>query len=135
MLCRRGRGWPGRDLIRSINNKGDAMKTSDRIEAYNKNNPGYNITGIKKMDLESIEARRKYGARSLEDLYIRPSDAKRSSYNYILKTYAPADIIALAGSCRQYSVLLKAGNGDILHITRANTYLIDVEDARPIDLM
>ena len=111
------------------------MNKKQRIEEYNKNNPGYNITGIKTMDLEYIEARRKYGAGSLEDLYKNPSNAKRSSYNSILNRYAPADIIALQGSCHSYSVLLRAGNGDILHITRANTYLIDVEEARPIDLM
>lgn len=102
------------------------MKTRERIDEYNKNNAGYYITGIKKMDRESLEARRKWGAGSLNELYARPSDAKISSYNDILNTYKPSDIIAVAGSCSSYSVLLRADNGDVLHITRGNNYLIDL---------
>lgn len=102
------------------------IKKQDLINEYNKRNPGYYITGIKKLAPEQIESCRKRGARSLEDLYESPSDAKISSYNKILRDYTPREIIAVQGSCHTYSVLLEAGNGDILHITQQNNYLVNV---------
>ena len=118
----------GRGYI-PANNKGvfKMITKADRIKEYNRANAGYRITNIIKMDRESIEARRKYGARSLKDLHKRPSDAKQSIYNRILAQYAPRDIVALAGSCHTFSMLLQAANGDYLHITPKNTYLVVIE--------
>lgn len=99
---------------------------AQQVKEYNDNNPGYYITGIKSLSSEQINAYRKYGAGSLDELYKSPSDAKKSSYNKILRDYSPREIIAVQGSCHTYSVILEAGNGDILHITQQNNYLVKV---------
>lgn len=98
----------------------------DIINEYNTVNPGYDITGTMKMSTDHIEARIKYGARDLDDLYQSYSNAKRDSYADILATYKPRRILALAGSCFSYTVLLIAGNGDTLLITKSNNYLVEV---------
>lgn len=99
----------------------------DRIKEYNQNNPGYNITATKRMTEQDLAWYEKWGARSLDDLYKNPSDAKRSSYNAILRDYKPRRIIGVQGSCHTYSVVLEAANGDILHITARNNYLVTVK--------
>lgn len=101
------------------------MNKRERIEQYNKANPGYAVTGIKKMTLGEIANYRKYGASSLYDLYVRPSYTKEASYSKIMHDYQPREIIAVQGSSHSYSVLLRAGNGDLFHITHANNYLIE----------
>lgn len=102
------------------------MTKQDKIKAYNSKNDGYNITNIKKMTQEQIENYRVYGDKSLYELYADPSQLKIDSYNEILATYKP-EIIGVQGSCFSYSVLLKADNGDILHITKDNNYLVEVK--------
>jgi hypothetical protein len=62
----------------------------------------------------------------LDDLYQKPSEAKKASYNTILRTYNPKQIISVQGACFSYSVLLEAENGDVLHITKDNNYLVKV---------
>lgn len=101
------------------------MTKQQRINEYNNLHYKYNITGIMKMTTEQIESRIKYGAKSLDELYKTYSNDKRNSYADILTTYSPNAILGLAGSCHSYSVLLVAGNGDKLLITKANNYLID----------
>jgi hypothetical protein len=104
------------------------MKKRDRIARYNELNSGYNITNIKKMSNQDIEAYAHGSAKSLDELYTSYSYAKRSSYRDILETYKPKEIHAVIGSNHAYSVLLTAENGDVLHITRSNNYLIDVTE-------
>lgn len=97
----------------------------ERIAEYNAKYPSYNITNIKKMDREAIEWATYYGNASLYECYAQPSDTKVSTYNEILATYKP-EILSVIGSAFTYSVLLRAENGDILHITKGNNYLVDV---------
>lgn len=97
---------------------------AEKVKAYNELYPKYNITGIKKMTEAEIENRIKWGARSLDEAYKSYSDAKEASYKEILRTYRP-NILAVAGNSQTYTVLLMAENGDMLHITRDNNYLVE----------
>lgn len=99
----------------------------DIIKEYNENNPGYNITAIKTLDKGAMNAYEQWGKSSLYDLYDKPSQAKIDSWNEIIKTYSPDEILAVVGNSYSYSVLLIAGNGDVLHITRSNNYLVEVK--------
>lgn len=107
-----------------------SKKIAQQVEEYNKNNPGYYITNIKNTTPDQIAGAIKYGSKSLQECYKSPSDRKISSYNGIIKRYAPAQVLAVQGSCQQYTVLLRAGNGDILHVTHGNVYLVNVEDTQ-----
>lgn len=102
------------------------MNKQERIAEYNKNNPGYAITNIKRLNQDQIEGYGWNGNKSLYDLYQKPSQAKIDSYNQIFFDYHPNKIIGIQGSCYSYSVLLEAENGDILHITKDNNYLVEV---------
>jgi hypothetical protein len=104
------------------------MSKHDRITEYNRANALYNITDIKRMSTDDIANYKKWGKSSLYELYDRPSDAKVTSYRDILATYDPREIITVQGSCHSYSVILQAGNGDYLHITKCNNYLIDITE-------
>lgn len=101
------------------------MKKSEKITEYNNKND-YAITNTKRMTSEQVNWYKTWGKKSLYELYNNPSDYKINSYNYILEKYKPTDIIGVQGSCHAYSVLLQASNGDILHITKDNNYLIEV---------
>ena len=103
------------------------MKKAEQIKAYNEANPGYNITGIKKLSREHLNYSKINGAKNLDELYQSYSDAKRQSFREILNTYNP-EIISLQGSSMSYSVYLVAENGDTLWITRDNNYLVEVVD-------
>jgi hypothetical protein len=98
----------------------------NRIQEYNEKNKSYNITGIKKYTPEQLNYIKLNSAKSLDELYQNCSDIKRSSYNDIINTYEPIRILGVQGSCHSYSVILIAGNYDIVHITRANNYLVEV---------
>ena len=99
---------------------------ADKVKQYNELNSGYNITGIKKMTEDEIELRAKYGEDDLYGLYAKPSDAKIEAWEWIHRAYKPSRIISVQGSCMTFSVLLEADNGDVLHITRDNNYLVEV---------
>jgi uncharacterized iron-regulated protein len=103
------------------------MRTTkaQKVQKYNSLYDNYHITGIKRMTTEEIENRIKYDVKSLYDLYVNPSQAKKDSYNDILATYNPNSILGVAGSDHQYSVLLVASNGDKLLITKASNYLVE----------
>jgi hypothetical protein len=104
------------------------MKKAQRIKEYNASNKGYAITGIKKCSKAELDWARANHAKSLDELYNSYSNAKRSSYNDILQTYKPDEIIGLQGSSMAYSVTLVADNGDTLWITRCNNYLVEVTE-------
>ena len=104
------------------------MTKAQRIAEYNRANKSYCITNIKKLSKENIQSSKKFGSNSLHECYANPSQAKISSYNDILSTYEPKEIISVQGSSHSYSVLLQASNGDILHITKANNYLVDIKE-------
>lgn len=102
------------------------MTRREQIKQYNIDNPGYNITAVKKFygkpqDLSSV-----WSSKSLYELYQKPSDAKIESWEEILRTYQPREILSVQGSVHTYSVHLIASNGDVLHITRSNNYLLEV---------
>ena len=96
-----------------------------KISEYNQKT-GYNITGIKRMSTTDIASRERYGYQSLYDLYDNPSDRKVRAWHEILRKYQPRQILAVAGNCMDFSVLLIADNGDVLHITKCNNYLVEV---------
>ena len=99
---------------------------ADKIKQYNELNGGYDITGISKMTQEQIDGYAKWGENDLYDLYAKPSDAKIEAWEWIHRTYKPSRIVSVRGNCMTYSVLLEADNGDVLHITRDNNYLVEV---------
>lgn len=101
------------------------MTKTERIEAYNELYPRFNITGIKKMTEDEIESRIQWGGRSLRDVYKRPSDAKLEAYDDLIEQYRPKSILAVHGNSQSFSVLLVAWNGDTLHITKDNNYLVE----------
>ena len=102
------------------------MNKQERITVYNKANAGYNITGIKKISVDILNYQNVHHAKTLDELYKKCSDAKRDSYNEILRTYKPRKIIGLVGSSHSYSITLVAENGDVLWITKSNNYLVEV---------
>lgn len=102
------------------------MTKQEAIKEYNATNKGYNITGIKKINKESLQWQKLNHAKSLDELYKSYSDAKYNSYQKILEYYRPLEIIGLQGNSMTYSITLVAGNGDTLWITRDNNYLVDV---------
>lgn len=104
------------------------MTKAERIKKYNEANPSYNITNIKKMTVEQLNYYRVWGKTDIWDLYDKPSHAKVESWQEIKMTYNPSTIIGAVGNSMTYSVVIEAGNGDILHITKQNNYLIDVID-------
>lgn len=105
------------------------MKTrilkEERVARFNKQNPNYYITGIKKMSAEEYASRIKYGTKSLYECYANPSQAKQKSYNDILQTYQPIEILSVIGSSHSYSVLLLDENNHLLLITKSNNYLVE----------
>lgn len=101
------------------------MTKAERIKAYNELYPRFNITGIKKMTEDEIESRVQWGGRSLRDVYKRPSDAKLETYDDLIEQYNPKSILAIQGNSQSFSVLLVAWNGDTLHITKDNNYLVE----------
>lgn len=104
------------------------MTKAEQIKEYNQINTDYNITGIKKLPKEHLQWLKINGAKSLDELYKSYSNIKHSTYQVILDTYKPLEIIGLQGSSMTYSVILIASNGDTLWITRNNNYLVDIED-------
>jgi len=103
------------------------MIKSDRIKEYNNLNSGYHITGIKSMTVDQLESYKKYNNHNdIYSFYARPSQYKINSWNDILRDYNPVEIISIQGNSQTYSVILKAANGDILHITKWNNYLIEL---------
>jgi hypothetical protein len=100
------------------------MTKREQIKEYNLDNPGYHITGIKSMTADELASYRKYGASSLNELYKNPSEYKLKSYYQILRQYNVYNVVSVQGSCHSYSVLLRAENGDLLHITKDNNYLV-----------
>lgn len=103
------------------------MTKAQRIAEYNLANKGYDITNIKKLPKSYIDYARVNGHKSLFECYTKPSDTKIETYRDILELYKP-EIIEVNGGSNFYSVLLKAENGDILHITKANNYLVEVTE-------
>lgn len=103
------------------------MTRAEQIAEYNSKHD-YQITGIKSMTVEQIESYKKYSSKSLDEHYQKPSQAKQDSYEWILRTYKPREILAVQGNSMTYSVLLIAENGDTLHITRSNNYLVEVQE-------
>lgn len=101
------------------------MTKAERVKAYNELYPGFNITGIKKMTEGEIESRIQWGERSLKDVYKRPSDAKLEAYDELVKQYRPKSVLAIQGNSQTFTVLLMAWNGDMLHITKGNNYLVE----------
>jgi hypothetical protein len=107
------------------------MSKAQQVREYNEVNSaysdkGYGITGIKELPKEYIQWMRVNAAKSLDELYASYSDIKRNSYREILDVYEPLEVIGLQGSWAQYSVTLKASNGDILWVTKCNNYLVKV---------
>ena len=100
------------------------MKKADKIKQYNESNPGFGITGIKKMSEDQLETNR-WDETSLYDLYAKPSEEKKAVWDWIHAVYEPKKIIRVAGSSHAFSVLLIASNGDILHITKTNNWLVE----------
>ena len=102
------------------------MSKAKQLQAARETYPSYHITGVKTMTQEQIDAHEKYSSHSLDELYQKPSAAKRSSYNDILRTYEPRTIHAVQGAAHSYSVLLTTSDGVTMHITKANNYMVTV---------
>lgn len=103
------------------------MRKQDKINEYNSKNKDYNITNTKTISQDSLDYMRVNDDKSLYEKYDKPSYLKIDSWNEILQTYKPQEIISVQGSHFAYSVYLIAENGDILHITKSNNYLVKVK--------
>lgn len=103
------------------------MTRAQQIKEYN-DKYNYDITGIKKFYGKPSDLKTAWSSRSLYELYVKPSDAKVASWNDILATYKPQEILSVQGSAHTYGVHLIAENGDLLHITKSNNYLLEVEE-------
>lgn len=101
------------------------MKKADKIKAYNELNSGYHITNIKKVDREFIDRLGDYGVNDLYELYAKPSELKVEAWDWIHRTYEPKRVILVSGNSMAFSVWLEAKNGDVLHITKGNNYLVE----------
>ena len=100
------------------------LTKADRIKEYNRVNPDYNITNIKAMRADNLGW--SGSNTSLFELYDKPSDEKIEIWEELLETYKPSRIYSVQGSGWAFSVVMRADNGDVLHITKGNNYLIDV---------
>ena len=105
------------------------MTTAQKIAEYNQANPGYAITNIKSTTKAGLDYMRSWQGRctDLYDLYQKPSSYKREAWNDNLIDYQPREIISVQGNAMTFSVWLVANNGDVMHITRDNNYLVTVE--------
>jgi len=92
--------------------------------------PSYAITGIKSTTKDELRARASspYSHKSLDELYQKPSQAKREAWDWIEQTYEPRNIIDVSGNCMAFSVLLETRDGVTMHITRDNNYLVEVTE-------
>ena len=102
------------------------MTRAQQIAEYNKKYPSYNITKIKKFYGQPHDLKAVWGETSLYELYKKPSQAKVQAWQQIHHDYNPKEILSVQGNSMTYSVFLIAGNGDVLHITRDNNYLIEL---------
>lgn len=98
---------------------------AQKIKHYNIDNPTYHITNVKKLTAQALEYY-KNDYKSLDDLYKSYSNLKRASWQNILRDYQPRTILGMSGNSMTYSVMLVANNGDVLHITRENNWLVEV---------
>lgn len=105
------------------------LTRAQQIKQYNELNPSYNITRVKRMTREQIASWRQWSESDLYELYQNPSYAKRASWSKIFDDYNPSEVLGVCGNSMAYSVILRADNGDLLHITRDNNYLIELKEA------
>lgn len=103
------------------------MTKAERVKKYNELYEGYHITDIKKMTQGQVDYYKHYGEASLNDLYKNPSQAKLDSWRKIWVQYEPLEVLGFVGNSMTYSVMLIAKNGSLLHITRNNNYLVEVQ--------
>lgn len=103
-----------------------AQKLARARELY----PSYDITGVTSTTREHLRARAAspYSNKSLDELYRKPSQAKRQAWDWVERTYEPRNIIDVSGNCMTFSVLLETHDGVTMHVTRANNYLVEVEE-------
>jgi hypothetical protein len=102
------------------------MTKEEIVRRYNERYPSHKITGVKFMSAEELVMRSTHSAKSLAEVYAKPSDTKVASYREILETYKPREIFSVLGGSHMYSVLLMAENGEVLHITKDNNWLVVV---------
>ena len=103
------------------------MTKRERLQRYRELYPKYDITNIKTMTPDNIRWYESYGEKSLDELYKKPSNAKRQAWQWIMDTYKP-EILAVQGNSMTFSVLLRASSGQVLHITRSNNYIVEIQE-------
>lgn len=105
------------------------MNKRQLVAAYNANHKlpaWYNVTGVLKLTEEQVNARKKYGKKSLFELYNRPSEVKIEADKNLKLAYNPTEVY-YTGSKSTFSVFLKNQYGDYMLITKSNNYLVVVK--------
>lgn len=98
------------------------MKTTkaQKLASYKTLYPDYDITGVLQGNPYTN------GNTSIYDIYANPSDAKIRAFNQVIKQYQPDEILSVAGNCQTFTVTLKTSKGVMMHITRANNYIVEL---------
>lgn len=104
------------------------MTKAQKIKQYKDKYPSYDITGVKSISndmLEDIKGN-KWAVQDLYDLYDKPSRAKQQAWDWILDTYKPV-VYSVQGNSNSFSVWLNTPDGEIMHITKDNKYIVEVK--------
>lgn len=105
------------------------MKKRQLVATYNANHKlpaGYNITGVMVLTDEQVDARKKYGKKSLFEVYKKPSQLKIEADEALTRAYSPTEAY-YEGTGFAFTVFLKNRYGDYMLITKDNNYLVVVK--------
>lgn len=105
------------------------MKKQQSVATYNANHKlpvGYHITGLKVLTEEQVNARKKYGKKSLFEVYKKPSELKIEADEALTRAYSPIEAY-YQGNSSAFTVFLKNQYGDYMLITKDNNYLVVVK--------
>lgn len=102
------------------------MTKAQRLEHFRALYPQLHITGVKTMTSEQVKNFSWYGYTTIEEVYKRPSEAKRYIWDKLMRLYNPIEVYGVNGSSQTFSVLLRAENGVVMHITKGNNYLVEI---------
>lgn len=102
------------------------MTKAQRLVHYRELHPKMYITDVKSMSEEQIKNFSWYGHTTLEEVYQRPSKLKEQVWDELMARYSPIEVYGVNGNSQTFSVLLRAENGVVMHITKGNNYLVEV---------
>ena len=102
------------------------MKKRQSVATYNANHKlplGYHVTGVIVLTDEQVNDRKKYGEKSLFEVYKKPSELKIEVDEALTRAYSPTEAY-YKGNGFAFTVFLKNLYGDYMLITKDNNYLV-----------